>query len=667
MRPSAAIARGTRTLGSAAEARTLLAHIRGIEVSALALAAEFTDAELAAFDALVQRRLAGEPLQHLTGRAYFAGIEVAVGPGVFIPRPETELLASWALERLEEITKDAEHQPVVVELCAGSGAMSRALATQFPAAQYHAVELSADAAAYLTANLADTAVQVVVGDMADALGELDGTVDLLVVNPPYVPVTARADLPRDVLADPDLALFSGADGLDAIRVVVASAGRLLRAGGWVGCEHDDAHGVSAPELFTRAGFEEVDDHVDLAGRPRFVVGRRPQLPGRMEPVTTDQSSLEDAQPDPAAQAQSEAEPLDSAEHGDTVSMAAGETDELAAGETDELAELATDAAAEDAGEEVEPEPVAEPEPEPLVVLDIALERERALNAAADAVAAGQVIVLPTDTVYGVAADPFSPDAVQRLLDAKQRGRDMPPPVLVAEVAMVRSLSARADDRVTKLGEAFWPGALTLVLAAPDSLRMDLGDRQGTIAVRVPDHDFTRDLLRLTGPLAVSSANVSGRDAALTIDEATEQLGGTISVYLDAGVMAGPVPSTIIDLSTDAAALLRAGRLSRDEINAVVPDLLSPEPVVEPSEDEADAESPVEAEGSQPAVHSDADASDESAQNATETEVEEATATGDAAVPPADEAALPADDAALPADDAEPPADDAAASDDAAAR
>lgn len=653
MRPSAAIARGTRTLGSAAEARTLLAHIRGVEVSALALAAEFTDAELAAFDALVQRRLAGEPLQHLTGRAYFAGIEVAVGPGVFIPRPETELLASWALERLEEITKDAEHQPVVVELCAGSGAMSRALATQFPAAQYHAVELSADAAAYLTANLADTAVQVVVGDMADALGELDGTVDLLVVNPPYVPVTARADLPRDVLADPDLALFSGADGLDAIRVVVASAGRLLRAGGWVGCEHDDAHGVSAPELFTRAGFEEVDDHVDLAGRPRFVVGRRPQLPGRMEPVTTDQSSLEDAQPDPAAQAQPEAEPLDAAEHGDTVSMAAGETDELAAGETDELAELATDAAAEDAGDEVEPEPVAEPEPEPLVVLDIALERERALNAAADAVAAGQVIVLPTDTVYGVAADPFSPDAVQRLLDAKQRGRDMPPPVLVAEVAMVRSLSARADDRVTKLGEAFWPGALTLVLAAPDSLRMDLGDRQGTIAVRVPDHDFTRDLLRLTGPLAVSSANVSGRDAALTIDEATEQLGGTISVYLDAGVMAGPVPSTIIDLSTDAAALLRAGRLSRDEINAVVPDLLSPEPVVEPSEDEADAESPVEAEGSQPAVHPDADASDESAQNATETEVEEATATGDAAVPPAD--------------DAEPPADDAAASDDAVAR
>lgn len=653
MRPSAAIARGTRTLGSAAEARTLLAHIRGVEVSALALAAEFTDAELAAFDALVQRRLAGEPLQHLTGRAYFAGIEVAVGPGVFIPRPETELLASWALERLEEIAKDAERQPVVVELCAGSGAMSRALATQFPAAQYHAVELSADAAAYLTANLADTAVQVVVGDMADALGELDGTVDLLVVNPPYVPVTARADLPRDVLADPDLALFSGADGLDAIRVVVASAGRLLRAGGWVGCEHDDAHGVSAPELFTRAGFEEVDDHVDLAGRPRFVVGRRPQLPGRMEPVTTDQSSLEDAQPDPAAQAQPEAEPLDAAEHGDTVSMAAGETDELAAGETDELAELATDAAAEDAGDEVEPEPVAEPEPEPLVVLDIALERERALNAAADAVAAGQVIVLPTDTVYGVAADPFSPDAVQRLLDAKQRGRDMPPPVLVAEVAMVRSLSARADDRVTKLGEAFWPGALTLVLAAPDSLRMDLGDRQGTIAVRVPDHDFTRDLLRLTGPLAVSSANVSGRDAALTIDEATEQLGGTISVYLDAGVMAGPVPSTIIDLSTDAAALLRAGRLSRDEINAVVPDLLSPEPVVEPSEDEADAESPVEAEGSQPAVHPDADASDESAQNATETEVEEATATGDAAVPPAD--------------DAEPPADDAAASDDAVAR
>lgn len=207
------------------------------------------------------------------------------------------------------------------------------------------------------------------------------------------------------------------------------------------------------------------------------------------------------------------------------------------------------------------------------IFDIA-DAEPALAAAAEAVARGEVIVLPTDTVYGVGAQATSGAAVQRLLDAKQRGRDMPPPVLVAEVAMVRALATDVDDRLHRLAEAFWPGALTVILRARDSLRMDLGDRGDTIAVRVPDHDFTRELLRRTGPLAVSSANVHGRDAALRISDAVDQLGESCSVYLDAGEMGGPVPSTIVDLTGPQARVLRAGRITAEQLNEAVPGLVA---------------------------------------------------------------------------------------------
>lgn len=219
------------------------------------------------------------------------------------------------------------------------------------------------------------------------------------------------------------------------------------------------------------------------------------------------------------------------------------------------------------------------------VIDIA-GADAAFAAAAGAVAAGEVIVLPTDTVYGVGADATSGAAVQRLLDAKQRGRDFPPPVLIAEVAMVRALATDLDDRLDRLAEAFWPGALTLVLNAREALRMDLGDRGSTIAVRVPDHDFTRELLRRTGPLAVSSANVHGREPALTIEDAVGQLGESCSVYLDAGAMGGPVPSTIIDLTGPRARVLREGRISPEQLNEAVPGLVEL-PAAEPAESGAE--------------------------------------------------------------------------------
>ncbi|MDN5571003.1 MAG: threonylcarbamoyl-AMP synthase [Propionibacteriaceae bacterium] len=217
------------------------------------------------------------------------------------------------------------------------------------------------------------------------------------------------------------------------------------------------------------------------------------------------------------------------------------------------------------------------------ILAMADDPEAAYDAAADAVAAGQVIVLPTDTVYGVGADAINAEAVQRLLDAKQRGRDFPPPVLVAEVPMIRALAEGVDERVTALAGAFWPGALTLVLRSAPNLRMDLGDRGDTIAVRVPDHDLTRELLRRTGPLAVSSANVHGQPAALTAQDAAAQLGDAVAVYLDAGPGTGPLASTIVDLTGTHARVLREGRITVADLNAVVPRLIEPDEPDEPEE------------------------------------------------------------------------------------
>lgn len=203
--------------------------------------------------------------------------------------------------------------------------------------------------------------------------------------------------------------------------------------------------------------------------------------------------------------------------------------------------------------------------------DVDTEAIEALAAAEAAIASGGCIVLPTDTVYGIGANAFDPVAVQGLLDAKQRGRDMPPPVLIAEVSMLRSLGAGLTPDKLALAKAFWPGPLTVVVEVQEELNLDLGDRAETIAVRVPDHEFTRALLRRTGPLAVSSANVSGQDAAQDIDQAIAQLGNEVAVYLDAGPAAGPVPSTIVDL-TGVPTVLREGRLTLDEMRAAVPGL-----------------------------------------------------------------------------------------------
>jgi tRNA threonylcarbamoyl adenosine modification protein (Sua5/YciO/YrdC/YwlC family) len=205
------------------------------------------------------------------------------------------------------------------------------------------------------------------------------------------------------------------------------------------------------------------------------------------------------------------------------------------------------------------------------ILDISLDPEAAIEAAAEAVADGNCIVLPTDTVYGIGANAFDPDAVQRLLHAKQRGRDMPPPVLVADLLALRTLAAELTEDIDAVAKAFWPGALTVIVVAQPNLRLDLGERGQTVAVRIPDHDFTRALLRATGPLAVSSANVSGEPAARTAAEAEAQLGRSVEIYLDGGPAGDQIPSTILDL-TGPARILREGRISRAELAKVLPEL-----------------------------------------------------------------------------------------------
>lgn len=210
--------------------------------------------------------------------------------------------------------------------------------------------------------------------------------------------------------------------------------------------------------------------------------------------------------------------------------------------------------------------------------------------ARQAIARGELIVLPTDTVYGVGADAFSPAAVQRLLDGKGRGRNQPPPVLVGSVAAMTALVSEVPAAVNDLIDAFWPGGLTIVLPAQESLVWDLGETRGTVAVRMPDHRIARELLMETGPLAVSSANLTGQPAARNAVEAQDMLGDAVAVYLDGGEVADGIASTIIDATTlvrtadlpegqeAVVRVLREGAISRDRLREVLGDLLEADPV-----------------------------------------------------------------------------------------
>ncbi|MEU2664451.1 peptide chain release factor N(5)-glutamine methyltransferase [Micromonospora sp. NPDC007220] len=282
-RPSVALARASRALADAgiasprAEAEQLAAYVLAVPRGRLALADDLTADQLDRFDELVARRAGREPLQHLTGSAGFRHLELAVGPGVFVPRPETELLAGWGIAQGRRLGA-----ALVVDLCSGSGAIALSVAQELPAARVVAVERSAAALPWLHRNAAarveagDRPIEVVAADVtaADLLADLVGRVDVLLCNPPYVP-SGVAVPPEVGRHDPANAVFGGGDGLAVIRPVIARAAALLRPGGVFGVEHDDTHGTAVPDLLAADGrFEAVAGHPDLTGRPRFATASR---------------------------------------------------------------------------------------------------------------------------------------------------------------------------------------------------------------------------------------------------------------------------------------------------------------------------------------------------------------------------------------------------------
>ncbi len=203
---------------------------------------------------------------------------------------------------------------------------------------------------------------------------------------------------------------------------------------------------------------------------------------------------------------------------------------------------------------------------------VAMERATGLDLATSAAQRGALVVLPTDTVYGLGTDAFSAEGVRALLAAKGRGRDLPVPVLVGSPRTLDGIATGLEEPARKLVEAFWPGGLTLVCHAQPSLQWDLGETGGTVAVRMPLHPVALELLAATGPMAVSSANISGRKPATTVDEAVDQLGESVSVYLDGGSAGDPVPSTIVDVTGPSPRVLRQGAVSADLLREVLGEL-----------------------------------------------------------------------------------------------
>jgi tRNA threonylcarbamoyl adenosine modification protein (Sua5/YciO/YrdC/YwlC family) len=207
-------------------------------------------------------------------------------------------------------------------------------------------------------------------------------------------------------------------------------------------------------------------------------------------------------------------------------------------------------------------------------MDNPVDRIRGISAAATAVGRGDLVVLPTDTVYGIGCDAFSPNSVTALLAAKGRGRDMPVPVLVGHPNVVDGLAYDLSSVARDLIDGFWPGALTVVVKAQPSLAWDLGDVDGTVAVRMPLHPVAIEVLRMTGPMAVSSANRSGSTPATTAEEALEQLGEDVAIYLESGPCGEPIPSTIVDLTGAVPRVARLGAIDLDTLRTVCPEIVS---------------------------------------------------------------------------------------------
>ncbi len=263
----------------AVDAQLLAAHLLGVSRGELAAMLFGTAVSPSGYDALIARRAEREPLQHITGVAYFRHLELAVGKGVFVPRPETESVVQLGIDVLTQLRQDrgAEGELVAVDLGTGSGAIAAAMATEVSGSRVYAVELSDDAFPWAQRNLAGTGATLVHGDMRHAFMELNGTVDVVVSNPPYIPAAA---IPRDIevrLHDPHMALYGGgADGMEMPTAAAATAARLLHPGGFFVMEHAEVQAEQMAALLNDSGlWENVRTHVDLTGRDRATSGLRP--------------------------------------------------------------------------------------------------------------------------------------------------------------------------------------------------------------------------------------------------------------------------------------------------------------------------------------------------------------------------------------------------------
>ncbi len=264
--------------GPEVDADLLIGHVLGLSRGAVqaraVVRAEVSADDEAAVRAAIARRETREPVQHITGLAPFRSLELAVGPGVFVPRPETEFVVQFAIDALA-LVPSAE--PLAVDLGSGSGAIALAMATEVPHARLVAVERSADALPWTARNierLGDGRVRLVEGDLADALPELDGRVDVVASNPPYIPLAAVPRDPEVRLYDPPAALYSGEDGLDAVRALSRTARRLLREGGTLVIEHGELQAAAIAAILRADGFTAIACHRDLLGRDRATTARR---------------------------------------------------------------------------------------------------------------------------------------------------------------------------------------------------------------------------------------------------------------------------------------------------------------------------------------------------------------------------------------------------------
>lgn len=291
MRVADAVTEAASALAEAAvatprvDAEILAAFVLGIPRGRLILAGDFPPDRLVRYRDLVARRAARVPLQHLTGSAPFRHVDIAVGPGVFVPRPETELVVEWGLRWLQAHRVPGEPGPIVVDMCSGSGAIAAAVAEEAPGCRIYAIENDRAALGWLRRNVDPYRITVIDGDATDpaVASDLDGRVDLVLTNPPYVPEIGAAGLPVEVTHhDPSVAVFGGADGLAVIRPLIVRIAGLLRPGGGFAMEHDDTQAYVVPTLVHADGrFTGIELHHDLAGRPRFTTATRAETEAKM--------------------------------------------------------------------------------------------------------------------------------------------------------------------------------------------------------------------------------------------------------------------------------------------------------------------------------------------------------------------------------------------------